>query len=413
MNRKDIEIMAPAGSLESLEAAIAAGADSVYFGVGKLNMRARSSVNFTPSDLPVITARCAEMGVKSYLTMNTVVYPDDLSFMQQAIDAAAEAGITAVIASDMAVIMYARSKGVNVHISTQVNVANQEAVRFYSQFADVMVLARELNLEQVAFIRKAIADERITGPSGREVQLEMFVHGALCMAVSGKCYLSLHTYGKSANRGACLQLCRRSYRVTDTDTDTELEVDNEYIMSPKDLSTIGFLNKILDSGVRVLKIEGRARGAEYVYTVTSCYREAVEAWLDGSYADESKIAGWIERLSRVFNRGFWDGYYLGQKLGEWSHTYGSQATRRKVYLGKCTNWFANLGVAEFLLETGTLKTGDTVLITGATTGVVELQAGELRLEYDPVASVEKGQRFSLKTGIRVHRGDQLFRWDLV
>lgn len=413
MTRKEIEIMAPAGSPESLEAAIAAGADAIYFGVGTLNMRARSSVNFSITDLPDVAKRCAEMGVKSYLTMNTVVYPDDMSTMRATIDAAVEAGINAVIASDMSVIGYARSKGLPVHISTQVNVANEEAVAFYSQFADVMVLAREVALPQVSAIHKAIVERAITGPSGKEVRLEMFVHGALCMAISGKCYLSLHTYGKSANRGACLQLCRRGYRVTDIETDTELEIDNQYIMSPKDLCTIGFLNKLLDSGVRVLKIEGRARGPEYVHTVTSCYREAVEAWLDGTYLDEAKIAGWKERLSQVFNRGFWDGYYLGQKMGEWSHTYGSQATRRKVYLGKCTNWFSRLGVAEFVMETGNLKTGDSILITGATTGVAEVVVGELRLEYDPVGEVKKGDRFSLKTGVQVHRGDRLFRWDPV
>lgn len=413
MTRKDIEIMAPAGSPESLEAAIAAGADAVYFGVGKLNMRARSSVNFSVDDLPTVAQRCAEAGVRSYLTMNTVIYPDDLPAMRATVDAALQAGIDAVIASDMSVIGYARSKGLPVHISTQVNVANQEAVAFYAQFADVMVLARELSLPQVEEIHKAIVGQSITGPSGKEVRLEMFVHGALCMAISGKCYLSLHTYGKSANRGACLQLCRRSYRVTDTETENELEIDNEYIMSPKDLCTIGFLNKLLDSGVRVLKIEGRARGPEYVHTVTSCYREAVEAWLDGTFSDEEKISGWKERLSRVFNRGFWDGYYLGQKMGEWSHTYGSQATCRKVYIGKCTNWFSRLGVAEFVLETGSLKTGDSVLITGATTGVAEMVVGELRLEYDPVEEVKKGDRFSLKTGVQVHRGDRLFRWDSV
>ena len=411
IERRDIEIMAPVGSWESLAAAFQAGADAVYFGIEKLNMRARSSVNFTINDLSDIVLQCRERGVKTYLTLNTVIYPEDIPVMRGVIDAAGESGIDAIIASDMAVIQYARSKGVNIHISTQVNISNQEAIRYYAGFADVMVMARELTLDQVSVMRKTIIKDNITGPSGNLVRLEMFVHGALCMAVSGKCYLSLHHYNKSANRGACLQLCRRAYTVKDKETDTELDIHNEYIMSPKDLATIGFVNKLIDSGVTVFKIEGRARGPEYVKTVTECYREAVESYFDGTYGDE-KIKLWETRLTSVFNRGFWDGYYLGSKLGEWSHVYGSLSSRKKVYIGKCTNWFSNIGVAEFVMETGTLKQGDDILITGNTTGVLEMTVPELRLEYDPVAEVTKGQRFSFKTTEKVHRGDRLFRWEI-
>ncbi|MBL7972078.1 MAG: U32 family peptidase, partial [Prolixibacteraceae bacterium] len=371
--------MAPVGSYESLMAAIQAGAGSVYFGVEQLNMRARSSNNFTLDDLKKITEIAHSKGVKTYLTVNVVVYDNELEQLHRIIDAAKDAGVSAIIASDIAAIIYARQVGVEVHISTQVNITNIEAVRFYSQYADVVVLAREMNIGRVWEISRQIREQNITGPSGELVKLEMFVHGALCMAVSGKCYLSLHEMNSSANRGSCMQSCRRAYIVTDKETGAELEVDNEYIMSPKDLKSIGFLNKLLDAGVSVLKVEGRARSPEYVYTVVECYKEAVQAYFDDQFTDE-KVADWNERLASVFNRGFWDGYYLGQRLGEWSKNYGSLATSRKVYVGKGLNYFSNLKVAEFKLETGPLKVGDEIYITGPTTGLVKTVVSEIQLD---------------------------------
>ncbi|PZX16663.1 putative protease [Breznakibacter xylanolyticus] len=405
--RQEIEIMAPAGSYESLMAAIQGGADSVYFGVEKLNMRARSSANFTIADLHEIVRISREHGVKTYLTVNTVLYDDDLPVMRDVIDAAKEAGVTAIIAADQAAIHYARSIGVEVHISTQVNISNIETLKFYSHYADVVVLARELNMTQVAAIHREIERQQIKGPSGELIRIEMFVHGALCMAVSGKCYLSLHQYNSSANRGGCLQTCRRSYVVTDKETGNELEIDNEYIMSPKDLKTIGFLDTVLKSGVRVLKIEGRARSADYVKMVVSCYHEAVAAVIDGTFGPE-KVAVWDERLSTVFNRGFWDGYYMGQTMGEWTENYGNKATRKRVYAGKVTNYFPKLGVAEILLETRGANQGDTILITGPTTGVMELVIGELRVDLQPVDVADKGVRFSMPVPEKVRRSDKVF-----
>lgn len=399
--------MAPAGSYESLMAAIQGGADSVYFGVEKLNMRARSSANFTIADLHEIVRISREHGVKTYLTVNTVLYDDDLPVMRDVIDAANEAGVTAIIAADQAAIHYARSIGVEVHISTQVNISNIETLKFYSHYADVVVLARELNMTQVAAIHREIERQQIKGPSGELIRIEMFVHGALCMAVSGKCYLSLHQYNSSANRGGCLQTCRRSYVVTDKETGNELEIDNEYIMSPKDLKTIGFLDTVLKSGVRVLKIEGRARSADYVKMVVSCYHEAVAAVIDGTFEPE-KVAVWDERLSTVFNRGFWDGYYMGQTMGEWTENYGNKATRKRVYAGKVTNYFPKLGVAEILLETRGASQGDTILITGPTTGVMELVIGELRVDLQPVDVADKGVRFSMPVPEKVRRSDKVF-----
>lgn len=411
----DIEIMAPVGCWESLAAAIEAGATSVYFGIEYLNMRSRSSANFTTQDLHTIVERCQEVGVKTYLTLNTVMYPEDLPLMREIVDHARMAGVSAIIASDIAALQYAYAQGVEVHLSTQLNIANTEALKFYAQFADVVVLARELNMDQVASIYRDIVEQDIRGPKGELIRIEMFCHGALCMAVSGKCYLSLNNYAASANRGACVQICRRGYVVKDKESDLELEVDNQYIMSPKDLKTIHFLNKMLDAGVRVLKIEGRARGAEYVKTVVECYKEAVDMWLNNNdiwMTDtiEAHIDNWNTRLARVFNRGFWDGYYQGQKLGEWTHTYGSRATRKKVFAGKCTNFFKNISVAEFYLEaTKEIKEGDELLITGETTGAYELVAkdihdakGELRTE------IQKGEYFALKTEKIVRRGDRIF-----
>ena len=398
--------MAPVGCWESLTAAIEAGATSVYFGIEHLNMRARSSANFTTEDLHQIVAICREAGVKTYLTLNTVMYPEDLPLMREIVDHAKQAGVDAIIASDIAVMQYAVQVGQEVHLSTQLNIANTEALKFYAQFADVVVLARELNLDQVASIHRDIEEQHICGPKGQLLRIEMFCHGALCMAVSGKCYLSLNNYGLSANRGACVQVCRRGYTVRDKSSDLELDIDNQYIMSPKDLKTIHFLNKMLDAGVRVLKIEGRARGAEYVSTVVSCYREAVEAWQRGEFAEPN------ERLSRVFNRGFWDGYYLGQRLGEWNHVYGSRATRKKVYAAKCTNFFKQLSVAEFLLEAvDSVREGQDLLVTGETTGVYECRAEGLRnADGQPVQEVKQGEYFSLKTDKLLHRGDKLFLW---
>ena len=414
----DIEIMAPVGCWESLAAAIEAGATSVYFGIEYLNMRSRSSANFTTQDLHTIVERCQAVGVKTYLTLNTVMYPEDLSLMREIVDHAKIAGVSAIIASDIAALQYAYNQGVEVHLSTQLNIANTEALKFYAQFADVVVLARELNMEQVASIYRDIVEQDIRGPKGELIRIEMFCHGALCMAVSGKCYLSLNNLGASANRGACMQICRRGYVVKDKESDLELEVDNQYIMSPKDLKTIHFLNKMLDAGVRVLKIEGRARGAEYVKTVVECYREAVELWqqgdeairLLGDEAIEAKIEEWNTRLSRVFNRGFWDGYYQGQRLGEWTHKYGSRATWKKVFAGKCTNFFKNISVAEFYLEaTPEIREGDELLITGETTGAYELVAKDLhdgkgKLRTD----IQKGEYFAIKTDKIVRRGDRIF-----
>lgn len=408
MQRKDFEIMAPAGSWESLQAAIQAGADSVYFGIERLNMRSRSSSNFTTEDLHRIVERCKEAGVKSYLTINTIIYDEDLELMREIVDNAKEAGVSAIIAADVAVMQYAVSQGVEVHLSTQLNISNVEALRFYAQFADVVVLARELNMDQVAEIHRRIVEEKIVGRNGELIRIEMFCHGALCMAVSGKCYLSLHELNSSANRGACMQVCRRAYRVHDEDSDIELTVDNKYIMSPKDLKTIHFMNKMMDSGVRVFKIEGRARGPEYVKAVVSCYNEAIMAHLNNEFTDE-KVADWDVRLSKVFNRGFWDGYYLGQRLGEWSHNYGSKATHKKVYIGKCTNFFQKIGVAEFLLEAQTLSVGDEILVTGETTGAYEDVVEEVRVDLKPVEIVEKGTYFSIKTKDVVRRNDKLFK----
>ncbi len=409
MQRSDFEIMAPVGSWESLTAAAQGGADAIYFGIEGLNMRSKSSVNFSLDDLNTIAAWCHERHMKSYLTVNTIIYDDDIDYMHKIVDAARQAGITAIIACDMATIVYARQVGVEVHISTQVNVSNSEAVRFYSQWADVMVLARELNLDQVKKIYDTIERDNVRGPHGEPVRIEMFCHGALCMAISGKCYMSLHQTGASANRGACRQKCRRSYIVTDRDTGEELAIDNKYIMSPKDLKTIHFLNKMVDAGVRVFKIEGRARGPEYVRTVASCYNEALASIIDGTYS-EAKIEDWNTRLARVFNRGFWNGYYLGQRLGEWSAKYGSSATRVKQYAARGVRYFSRLGVAEFLMEAGELHVGDNVLIEGPTTGAVPLTLTEIRVDLKPVEHTVKGEHFSIKTDVKVRPSDKLYLW---
>src|SRR5690554_5843129 len=406
--RQNYEIMSPAGSYESLTAAIQGGADSIYFGIEGLNMRSKSSNNFTIDDLHKIVAICKENNIKSYLTVNTIIYNNDMTLMRKVVDAAREANLSAIIAADVAVMMYARSVGVEVHLSTQLNITNTEALRFYAQFADVVVLARELNLEQVASVHKDIVEQQIKGPSGELIRIEMFAHGALCMAVSGKCYLSLHEKNLSANRGACNQICRRGYVVRDKESEIELEIDNEYIMSPKDLKTIHFMNKMMDAGVTVFKIEGRARGPEYVRTVTACYKEAVEAYCSGAYTEE-KIADWNERLSAVFNRGFWDGYYLGQRLGEWTHRYGSGATKRKVYIGKAIKHFGNIGVTEFLVETQSVKPGDELLITGPTTGAVFVTADDIRVGRDVVPEAVKGDYFSIKTDEKIRPNDQLYK----
>lgn len=409
MERKDFEIMAPVGSWESLAAALAAGTDAVYFGIEGLNMRSRSSANFTADDMRRIVEECDAAGVKTYLTVNTIVYDSDMELMRSIVDAAKAAGVSAIIASDTAVILYARSIGQEVHISTQVNVTNIEAVRFYSQFADVMVLARELNLDQVKAIHEAIVREGITGPGGRPIRLEMFCHGALCMAVSGKCYMSLHELNSSANRGACNQICRRSYTVRDRETGEELVVDNKFIMSPKDLKTIHFLDRMVDAGVRVFKIEGRARGPEYVHEAVECYSEALQAVCDGSFS-EDKVAGWDARLDKIFNRGFWNGYYLGQRLGEWSSKYGSSATRTKVYAAKAIRHFPKIGIGEFQMEAGELKVGDEVVVTGPTTGALIFNVEELRLDLKPVEMVKKGDRFSLPVPAKVRPSDRLYLW---
>ena len=405
---KDFEIMAPAGSRESLMAAIHAGADSIYFGIENLNMRARSASAFTIHDLREIAAICAEHGVKSYLMVNTIIYDEDICLMQKIVDAAKEAGISAVIAADVAVLEYCNRIGQEVHLSTQLNISNGEALKFYARFADVVVLARELNLDQVAEIYRTIQRENICGPRGEQVRIEMFCHGALCMAVSGKCYLSLDNLGHSANRGACMQVCRRSYIVHDKESDIELEVDNKYIMSPKDLKTIRFMDRMMEAGVRVFKIEGRARGPEYVHTVVSCYKEAIQSYLDGTLTEEKKDA-WDERLKTVFNRGFWDGYYLGQRLGEWSKTYGSEATERKVYVGKGIKYFSNIGVAEFLIEASEISVGDKLLITGPTTGAIFIDLDEIRYDLKPVQTAHKGEHISIKVPSKVRPSDKLYK----
>lgn len=402
--------MAPVGSYDSLAAAIDAGTDAIYFGVEGLNMRSRSSANFTLDDLHEIARRCHEAGVRTYLTLNTIMYDGDLERMRSVVDAVREAGITAIIASDIAAIMYAASQGVEVHISTQCNISNIEAVRFYSQWADVVVLARELSLDQVGAISRAIHDEDIRGPRGELVRIEMFCHGALCMAVSGKCYLSLHQMNSSANRGACTQICRRGYEVTDLETGDKLHVDNKYIMSPKDLKTIHFLDRMIDAGVSVFKIEGRARGPEYVHTAVKCYSEALQAICDGSYGADA-VAAWDERLARIFNRGFWDGYYLGQRLGEWSGKYGSSATRVKHYVAKGVKYFSRLGVGEFVMEAGELHVGDEIIITGPTTGAMMITVEDIQVDCHSVDKAVKGDAFSIPVPAKIRPSDRLYRWD--
>lgn len=404
----EFEIMAPVGSRESLQAALQAGADSIYFGIEKLNMRAHSASTFTVDDLREIAATCGERGVKTYLTVNTIIYDDDIELMHQIIDAAKEAGISAVIASDVAVMTYCREVGQEVHLSTQLNISNIEALKFYAQFADVVVLARELNMEQVARIHEQAEQMNICGPSGRKIRIEMFCHGALCMAISGKCYLSLDNAARSANRGECMQLCRRSYIVTDKETGTELEIDNKYIMSPKDLKTVRFIDRMMRAGVRVFKIEGRARGPEYVYTVVKCYKEAIRSVLDGTFTEEKKDE-WDERLATVFNRGFWDGYYQGQRLGEWNKNYGSNATERKVYVGKGVKYFSKLGVAEFSCEACEFSVGDKMLITGPTTGVMYVTIEEIHDDTHAVETAQKGTRVAFKVPGKVRPSDKLFK----
>ncbi|WP_297249146.1 peptidase U32 family protein [uncultured Prevotella sp.] len=411
-NIKDFEIMAPVGSRESLAAAIQAGADSIYFGIEKLNMRAHSASTFTIDDLREIAATCNEHGIKTYLTVNTIIYNEDIALMHEIVDAAKEAGISAVIASDVAVMTYCNKIGQEVHLSTQLNISNVEALKFYAQFADVVVLARELNMDQVAEVHRLAEEQNICGPSGEPIRIEMFCHGALCMAISGKCYLSLDNANRSANRGECIQLCRRSYTVTDNETGTQLEIDNKYVMSPKDLKTVRFIDKMMKSGVRVFKIEGRARGPEYVYTVVKCYKEAIQSVIDDTFTEEKKDE-WDERLATVFNRGFWDGYYLGQKLGEWNKNYGSCATEKKVYVGKGIKYFSKLGVAEFAIEAADFKKGDKLLITGPTTGVIYMTADEIRYDLNPVDEALKGQRISMPVPSKVRPSDKLFKLEQV
>ena len=407
-NINDFEIMAPVGSRESLAAAIQAGADSIYFGIEKLNMRAHSASTFTIDDLREIAATCNEHGIKTYLTVNTIIYNEDIPLMHEIVDAAKEAGISAVIASDVAVMTYCNKVGQEVHLSTQLNISNVEALKFYAQFADVVVLARELNMNQVAEVHRLAEEQNICGPSGKPVRIEMFCHGALCMAISGKCYLSLDNANRSANRGECIQLCRRSYTVTDNETGTQLEIDNKYVMSPKDLKTVRFIDRMMKSGVRVFKIEGRARGPEYVYTVVRCYKEAIQSVIGGTFTEEKKDE-WDKKLATVFNRGFWDGYYLGQKLGEWNKNYGSCATEKKVYVGKGVKYFSKLGVAEFAIEAADIKKGDKLLITGPTTGVVYMTADEIRYDLKPVDEALKGQRVSMPVPAKVRPSDKLFK----
>lgn len=405
---KDYEIMAPVGSRESLAAAIHAGADSVYFGIGRLNMRSHSANHFDVNDLHEIAETCNAHGIKTYLTVNTVIYDDDIDTMHEIIDAANAAHISAVIASDVAVMVYCRQVGMEVHLSTQLNISNVEALRFYAQFADVAVLARELNMDQVKKIHEQIIEQNICGPMGQQVRIEMFCHGALCMAVSGKCYMSLHDANRSANRGACVQICRRSYTVTDNETGNQLEIDNKYIMSPKDLKTVRFIDKMMDAGVRVFKIEGRARGPEYVHTVVSCYKEAIQSVLDGTFTEEKKDQ-WDERLATVFNRGFWDGYYQGQTMGEWTKNYGNKATEKKVLVGKVMKYFSRLGVAEIAVEAAPFKQGDKLLITGNTTGAMYLNADEIRYDLKPVEEALQTQRVSIPVPDKVRPNDKLFK----
>ena len=408
MEKRKVELMAPAGNWESMRAAIQSGADSIYFGVEQLNMRARATMNFTVDDLPEIAKVCGEHGVRTYITLNTIIYDHDLSLVKKIIDQAKDAGITAVIAADQAVIMYAKERGVEVHISTQVNVTNVETVKLYSNFADVMVMARELSLKQMKAICDDIKRQNITGPSGKLIEIEVFAHGALCMAVSGKCYLSLHSHNSSANRGACIQNCRRSYKVIDMEDGNELEIDNEYIMSPKDLCTIDFLDQLLDTGISVMKIEGRGRAPEYVRTVIACYREAIDSYMDGTYTKE-KVAKWMERLSEVYNKGFWGGYYLGQKMGEWSKEHGSSATTKKIYLGKGLKYFPKVQVGEFKMESHSLKKGDRVLVTGPTTGVVEAFIEELRVDDVVKEEAIKGEVVNFKIDSLVRPSDKLYK----
>ena len=408
MQRSEYEIMAPVGSRESLAAAIQAGADSVYFGIGALNMRAHSASAFTINDLREIAQTCHQHGIKSYLTVNTIIYGEDLPLMREIIDAAHEAQVSAVIASDVAVMQYCRQVGVEVHLSTQLNISNIEALTFYAQFADVVVLARELNMDQVAEIHRQVMERHVCGPSGQLVRIEMFCHGALCMAISGKCYLSLHAANRSANRGECIQICRRSYTATDNETGYQLDIDNKYIMSPKDLKTVRFIDRLMESGVRVFKIEGRARGPEYVYTVVNCYKEAIQAVLDGTFTEERKDQ-WDQRLATVFNRGFWDGYYQGQLMGEWNKNYGSNATERKVYVGKGTKYYSKLGVAEFTVEATTFQVGDRLLITGPTTGAMYVTATEIHDDNGPVQVAQQGTRVSIAVTDKVRPSDKLFK----
>ena len=408
MDIHDFEIMSPAGSYESLMAAIQGGADSIYFGIEGLNMRSRSSNNFTTEDLRNIASICRENGINSYLTVNTIIYQEDISLMRSIIDAAKETKVSAIIASDVAALSYANEIGVEVHLSTQLNITNIEALKFYAKFADVVVLARELNMEQVKGIYEEIINQQIKGPKGELIRIEMFCHGALCMAVSGKCYLSLHEMNYSANRGDCMQICRRGYTVKDKDSDIELDIENQYIMSPKDLKTIHFINKMMNAGVRVFKIEGRARGPEYVRIVTECYKEAVESCCSGDYTDE-KIAEWNKKLQTVFNRGFWDGYYLGQRLGEWSNKYGSSATKKKEYVARSVKYFNGLQVAEFEMESGSLKVGDEILITGPTTGAVFQTVREIRVELESVNETIKGEHFSIKTDEKIRPSDRMYK----
>ena len=408
MKRSDFEIMAPVGSRDSLVAAIQAGANSIYFGIEHLNMRAHSASAFSINDLREIAEICNKHNIKSYLTVNTIIYENDIDMMHTIVDAAVESGISAVIAADVAVMQYCNRVGMEVHLSTQLNISNSEALKFYAQFADVVVLARELNMEQVAAIYKIIVDENICGPKGELIRIEMFCHGALCMAISGKCYLSLHQLGRSANRGECMQVCRRGYIVKDRESDIELEVDNKYIMSPKDLKTIRFIDKMIEAGVRVFKIEGRARGPEYVQTVAGCYSEALDAYLAGALTEEKKDE-WDTRLATVFNRGFWDGYYLGQKIGEWSNIYGSQATEKKVYVGRGVKYFSKLGVGEFYIEASEIKVGDKLLVTGPTTGAMYIDLEEARVDLGPVDTVPKGVYVSFKVPDKVRPADKLYK----
>lgn len=408
MRIDEFEIMAPVGSRESLAAAIQAGADSVYFGIGQLNMRSHSANPFTIDDLREIAQTCNEKGIKTYLTVNTIIYGEDIETMHEIVDAAKEAGISAIIASDVAVMTYCQKVGQEVHLSTQLNISNIEALKFYAQFADVVVLARELNMEQVAEIYRQIVEQNICGPSGQQIRIEMFCHGALCMAISGKCYMSLHEANRSANRGGCVQICRRSYTATDNETGHQLEIDNKYIMSPKDLKTIRFIDRMMKSGVRVMKIEGRARGAEYVYTVVKAYKEAIQSVIDGTFTDEKKDE-WDAQLATVFNRGFWDGYYQGQTMGEWNKNYGSNATEKKVYVGKGIKYFSKLGVAEFAIEASEINVGDKLLITGPTTGVMYLDAKEIRYDLKPVETAKQGWRVSIPVPDKVRPSDKLFK----